>query len=148
MAEAAERLGISEPAVRKRVTRGTLQSEKDAAGRVYVLLDTGQPDGQPTGHPGGEEQDPAAGRYTQSLEEQVAYLREQLQEERQARREESRELRRLLAGLIERVPELEAPQEGRQESPSEGSIPQEDRPVREEPAEPPQRPWWRRLWRT
>ncbi len=38
--EAARRLGVSEGAVRKRVTRGTLQHEKED-GRVYVFLDAG-----------------------------------------------------------------------------------------------------------
>ena len=145
MAEAAARLDISEPAVRKRVTRGTLRSERDEEGRVYILLDAIQPGGQSTVQPGEENQDTPVGRYMQSLEEQVAYLREQLEEERQSRREESRELRRLLAGLIERVPELEAPQGARQE-PSEGSTPQENEPAQEESAEQPQRPWWRRIF--
>src|SRR5215210_1343576 len=45
-------------------------------------------------------------RYTRSLEDQVEYLRRQLER----RDEELREHRRLLAGLIERVPpQLEAP---------------------------------------
>jgi excisionase family DNA binding protein len=39
--EAARQLGISEGAVRKRVTRKTLQHEKDDDGRVYVYLDAG-----------------------------------------------------------------------------------------------------------
>ncbi len=34
MPEACEVLGISEGAVRKRTTRGTLRSERDAQGRV------------------------------------------------------------------------------------------------------------------
>ncbi len=38
--EAARRLGISEGAVRKRVTRGTLEHDKEESGRVYVYLDT------------------------------------------------------------------------------------------------------------
>src|SRR4051794_25765813 len=37
--EAASRLGISEGAVRKRVTRKTLPHKKDDDGRVYVFLD-------------------------------------------------------------------------------------------------------------
>jgi excisionase family DNA binding protein len=34
--EAAERLGVKEQAVRKRIARGTLRHTKDEGGRVYV----------------------------------------------------------------------------------------------------------------
>ena len=37
--EAARRFGVSEGAVRKRVTRGTLEHDKEDDGRVYVYLD-------------------------------------------------------------------------------------------------------------
>jgi hypothetical protein len=46
-----------------------------------------------------------SGALVESLQDQVMYLKEQLD----IRTEELREHRRLLAGLIERVPELEAP---------------------------------------
>ncbi len=39
--DAARRLGVSEGAVRKRVTRGTLQHDKEPDGRIYVYLDGG-----------------------------------------------------------------------------------------------------------
>ena len=38
--QAAARLGVSESAIRKRVERGTLRSDKGADGRRYVYLDT------------------------------------------------------------------------------------------------------------
>jgi magnesium-transporting ATPase (P-type) len=40
LAEAAQLLGISKSAVRQRVRRGTLRSDKGEDGRVYVYLDT------------------------------------------------------------------------------------------------------------
>ncbi len=43
--QAAQALGISTDAVRKRARRGTLESEKDADGSLYIWLDADQPDG-------------------------------------------------------------------------------------------------------
>ena len=40
--EAAERLGTTVNAVRKRVQRGSLKAEKGEDGRVYVWLDAAQ----------------------------------------------------------------------------------------------------------
>lgn len=56
--EACEALGISEGAVRKRIARGTLKSERDAQGRVRVVLDAAtrrEADGRTAGQPGGQE---------------------------------------------------------------------------------------------
>jgi hypothetical protein len=49
--EAAEALGITAEAVRMRIKRGTLRSERQA-GRVFVLLGQDQPTEQPTDRPG------------------------------------------------------------------------------------------------
>ncbi len=38
VAEAAQRLSVKEQAIRKRISRGTLQHDKDEDGRVYVYL--------------------------------------------------------------------------------------------------------------
>jgi hypothetical protein len=89
IAAAAVILGISKDAVRMRVKRGTLRSEK-RDDRVYVHLND-VPDADPN-------------VLAESLQEQVTYLRSQLDAERRANDEN----RRLLAGLIERMPALEA----------------------------------------
>jgi hypothetical protein len=86
---------ISPEAVRMRIKRGTLPSEK-RAGRVYVLLGPRPTNEQTT------EQTP------DHTEELIATLREQLQAERQAHAE----ARRLLAAALERIPpQLEPPAE-------------------------------------
>jgi hypothetical protein len=95
--EAAELLGTSTEAVRKRATRGSLRSDRHE-GRVVVWVDDDRTEG-------GRQAQGEHGALVEALAEQVAYLREQLD----IRTEELREHRRLLAGLIERVPELEAP---------------------------------------
>jgi hypothetical protein len=98
--EAARQLSISTDAVRKRIARGSLRSDRPN-GNVLVWLDDGMTEA------GRENQGEGDEALVEVLQDQVAYLREQLD----IRTEELREHRRLLAGLIERVPELEAPKE-------------------------------------
>lgn len=148
VAEATQLLGVSEGAVRKRVARGTLRSERDDQGRVLVVLDDATrrgAAGQLAGQPGGQEEPPLV----EALRDQIGYLQRQVEEEREARRRADT----LLAQLMQRVPQLEAPQEGRQEaqeSPErapEGQDASGTHPGREEPAQEPQgRPWWRRIF--
>ena len=101
--EAAELLGTSTEAIRKRASRGSMRSEHHD-GRVVVWVDDDRTMG------GREAQGEASAdgvALVEALTEQVSYLKAQLD----IRTEELREHRRLLAGLIERVPELEAPAE-------------------------------------
>jgi hypothetical protein len=44
VAEAARRLNVKEQAIRKRISRGTLQHDKDEDGRVYVYIASGPQD--------------------------------------------------------------------------------------------------------
>jgi len=109
--QAAEVLGISSEGVRKRIKRGSLESEKDAEGRVYVWLDESQ-----TRSDAGSDEDWTNVR-TGSDEAVVEVLREQLSrtwEQLEAEREANRENRRIIAGLVQRVPELEAVQKPRE----------------------------------
>jgi excisionase family DNA binding protein len=69
--EAARRLGVSEGAVRKRVTRGTLEHHKDEDGRVYVYLDGGVDEGVDEGV------DPNNNALISQLRDEVAYLRDE-----------------------------------------------------------------------
>ena len=97
--EAAEFLGTSVDAVRMRVRRGSLPSEKDSDGRVYVWVDG---DSSGTEH----ELNGESTSLISAKDETIATLREQLQAERQAHAE----ARRIIAGLVERVPPaIEAP---------------------------------------
>jgi hypothetical protein len=139
IAAAAVILGISKDAVRMRVKRGTLRSEK-RDDRVYVHLND-VPDADPNTDPN---------VLAESLQDQVTYLRSQLDAERKANDEN----RRLLAGLIERMPALEA---GAEPSPSQASEAGAQEPAEAAPMPAPaqadtgaqSRPervgWWRRL---
>ena len=103
---AAEELGVSTDAVRKRISRGTLRSDRKD-GTVRVWLDDG-------GTEAGREAQVDGGALVEVLREQAEYLREQLAEEREARRRADTIIAQLTqanAALAARVPELEAPQE-------------------------------------
>jgi hypothetical protein len=134
--DAAEVLGISPEAIRTRLSRGTLDSEREGR-RVYVLL---EPD--LTRHDKDRTSDQT--RYVRSLEERVEHLRELLDGEREANREN----RRIIAALTSRIPELESgPSPGASESPE---TPVEPRPSTTGPpeaeAQAERRPWWLRMF--
>jgi hypothetical protein len=148
--EAAKVLGIGTDAVRKRIARSTILHEKDADGRVYVYLDTGQDEGH-------DAQEPAP-ELVESLREQIGYLQGVIATRDEELRTRAEELRRrdqdlerrdrIIAALTERIPPaLEAPSEAR-ESPRT----LEEEPERVEPrpataeAQEGERPWWRRVF--
>ncbi len=143
IAEASDLLRISKDAVRMRIKRGTLRSEK-TDDRVYVWLDD---------VPNADQDDDANANPSALIaakDETIRTLREQLESERRANEEN----RRLLAGLIERLPALEAGGEpsGSQETPeaAETTTPEPEgtspRSNTEGPQTPAQRPWWRRVF--
>jgi excisionase family DNA binding protein len=141
VAQAAEALGISQDAVRKRIARGTIPHDRDVAGRVHgvhVYLSPSE-----TVHKTDQDtvQDDAAktlqDTYIRSLEDQIAFLRRELE------RKDT-----ILLNLTERIPELEAPQEA-----AEAAETAEEEPERAEPhsatggaQEGARRPWWRRVF--
>jgi len=135
--DAAALLGTTEGALRKRIARGTLPHERDAEGRVWVLLDTGtqrEDAGQQTG------QDPY-GELVEELRDRVRSLEEA-----------NRENRRIIAGLIQRVPELEPAREDEsREATQEPPGGQERAPAGQDASgrragqeKSTRRPWWRR----
>jgi hypothetical protein len=132
--EAAEILGTSVDAVRMRARRGSLASEKDADGRVYVWVNS---DESETKHePNGE-----SGALISAKDETIAVLREQLEQERRAHSE----ARRLLAAALERIPpQLEAP--GAPESVVEEPEMAEPRSGTGGSQVSVERSWWRRVF--
>ena len=129
--EAAKVLRISESAVRKRVERGKLQAERTSDGRLIVYLDTSA---TTRDHVRDKSQDTTTVRYVRSLEDQVAYLRNQLAEEREARRRADTVIAQLSAANAEQartIRAIEAPV-GEEEI----TVP----PAQETPSEPPEAP--------
>jgi uncharacterized coiled-coil protein SlyX len=140
VAQAADALGISQDAVRKRIARGTIHHDRDESGRVHVYLtpsetvhktdqDTIQDDTTKT----------VQDTYIRSLEDQITFLRRELE------RKDA-----ILLNLTERIPQLEAPSEAR-ESPQTV----EEEPERADPhaatgrdqESVPRRSWWRKWFR-
>jgi hypothetical protein len=135
--EAADILGISKDAVRKRINRGTLHSDVGEDGRRYVYLDAGGDAGEDARR--GDQPDPDQGDHRDALIEE-------LRTEVAAWREESRRKDHIIAGLVERLPPAIEPPEPQNRAESaeprsaEGQVPDEP----EKPAE--RRSWWRRWW--
>lgn len=116
--DAADILDISESAVRNRLSRGTLDSER-VEGVTYVMLDDVTNDIPPT--------DAA----TDHRDELIQVLREQLEAEREANREN----RRIIMAQAQSIAAIEAPESG-------------ERSPEEEPQAETQgsrRSWWARL---
>jgi predicted DNA-binding transcriptional regulator AlpA len=130
--DAAQVLGISKEAVRKRVKRGTLPSDVGEDGRRYVYLDAGGDAGLPGAVPG---------TYDDPRDELIATLKEQLEAERNAHAE----TRRITYTLAQRVPEL-APPHGPETVAEEPEGTDDAPPDRGDPETGVQRrsSWWRR----
>ena len=126
--QAADHLGTTVDAIRKRVQRDTIPHKKDPDGRVWILLDTGQPRQDNVQDSAGHRQDnvqDSAGHRQDALlnakDATIADLRarvEFLERELERRGDEANTLHRIVAGLTQanttlaaRMPELEAPQE-------------------------------------
>ena len=114
---AARSLGIKEESVRKRVRRGTIRSEKDAAGRLYVYVDSAETvrDGyrdepqNPYAYRSEDEPAEATREIIEAKDETIRILHHQLQEERDARRRTETIIAQLMqvnAALAARGPEL------------------------------------------
>ena len=142
VAQAAEVLGVSQDAVRKRIRRGTIQSGRDESGRVYVYVpasETVHKTDQDASQPQSDSE-----ALTSELRDRLRYVEGQLEAERQSHAE----ARRLLMAALERIPpQLESAPEPRE--PPETSEPEpestESRPDAPGAQEGAQRvSWWRR----
>jgi hypothetical protein len=141
--EAAQELGISTDAVRKRIARGSLRSDREN-GHVRVWLDDG-------GTEAGREVQVESGALVEVLQDHITDLRVQLEAEREARRRADTIIAQLTqanAALAARVPELEAAES--HEETAEGAAEETERAEPHsnagEAQEGAQRPWWRRMF--
>ncbi len=100
VAQAATRLGVTQDAIRKRISRDTIDYDQDPDGRIHVYLDSSEIG-----------QDKSSEASTEKLVEvqhqEIEFLRRQLE----TRTEEIRRRDSIIAGLTQRIPELEAPLE-------------------------------------
>lgn len=145
VAEAADRLGVKEQAVRKRIQRGTLVHDKDEDGRVYVYLDPrDEADGTSNGTDTGTEMD----TLVQSLQDQIDYLRAELQRRGETHAEEARRKDTIIAQLAQRIPELPSARSTEsRDAPEKDSEATDRGETSPEPQESPERrSWWRRFF--
>ena len=143
VAQAANRLGITQDAVRKRIARGTIRHGKDHEGRIFVYLDTLFEREPKTDQANGQDResktvlDDDQDKYTRSLEDQIHFLRRELE------RKDT-----IIMSLTQRIPELEASPEPREghvtasEEAAEGTTMAP--PEQEEPSQ--RRSWWREFF--
>jgi Tfp pilus assembly protein FimV len=128
--EAARALRLTVDAVRKRVQRGTIEYEKDQAGRVRIILDS--PDNTSTLQDDGPDNTGQADALIAAKDETIEELRAQvrrLERDVDTRNEEIRRRDHLLAAALERIPAIEGPQEASEaaetvEEEPEGAEPQ------------------------
>jgi hypothetical protein len=143
--QAADRLGITQDAVRKRIKRGYIGWVKDDDGRLYVWVDPAETAKETSSETSFETsrdaQDSVLLDYVETLKERIQHLEE-----------ESRRKDHLLAAALERIPAIEAPPDtpshepprDERESPVTAS---QDRGDSDVPPEQEKRAsWWRRLF--
>jgi len=136
--EAARRLGISEGAVRKRVTRRTLEHDKGDDGRVYVYLDTEGIRGVDGVQDAGVDPREPSTALISRLEDEVAFLRDQVRRQQEIIAQQAVTMRQLSAPS-----EKDAEADETVEEAPEGSEP---RSATGSAQEATRRPWWRRLF--
>jgi hypothetical protein len=144
--EAARRLGVKEPAIRKRIERGTLEKERAEDGRVYVYIDEPPIEERDAGHDTGHDASHPAGydALINSQEQQIKFLQKELHD----RTEEIRRRDVIISQLTQRIPELESASEPTDSRQSARTV--QETPVYQEQSngtqEDRQRPWWRRVF--
>jgi len=104
VAEAADRLGVTRDAIRKRIKRGSIEWETELDDEVFVYVEASAKDTAPTN---GDMSEDAAGHdaLVESLRDQVEYLRGEVV----VWQDEARRKDHLLAAALERIPAIEAP---------------------------------------
>lgn len=144
--EAARRLGVKEPAIRKRIERGTLEKERGDDGRVYVYVDVPPVEEGDTGHDAGRDESHPVGydALISSQERQIEFLQRELEH----RTEEIRRRDVIISQLTQRIPELEpgAPGSAEQERSVAHQETANGSPRETETKEPEPQSWWRRIF--
>jgi hypothetical protein len=100
VAQAATRLGVTQDAIRKRISRNTIDYDQDPDGRIHVYVDSSEI-GQD------KSSDASTEKLVEVQHQEIEFLRRQLE----TRTEEIRRRDSIIAGLTQRIPELEAPLE-------------------------------------
>ncbi len=131
MREAADELGVSVEAIRKRVQRGSIRSDKDPDGRRYVYLDAGRDSKAPDDDP-----------LVDELRDRLRYVEGQLDRERQAHAE-ARQIIMQQSVTMRQLSASESPEEPVEAEADPGRVGDRDHATSPETGAQ-RRPWWRR----
>jgi hypothetical protein len=140
--EAAQRLGVTQDAVRKRIHRDAISWEQDDDGRYYVHLydtqDTTRNSSRAT------RQDTSRDTLFEVMQDQIDTLKQEVTDWK----EEARRKDHLLAAALERIPAIEPPLDTPSEPREAPVSDSEDAPnnAREEESGEPRRSWWGRFF--
>ncbi len=162
--EAANRLGVKDDAIRKRIQRGTLDHEKDLDGRVYVFLDATQDKNhamsQDKNHHSSkdlsqdEAEDTSQDKLVGSLQDQIQYLRNVIEvkdRELESRTEELRRKDMIIMSLTQHLPEIAPASSPEDLGTHDGLLRSPGKGENKQPTEDAQvdlkRSWWGRLFR-
>ena len=141
VSQAAKYLSTTESSIRHKVNRNSIPHEKDEeTNRVYILIDQvedGELSEDTQRHTNGELSDNE--RLIATLTMQLEVTQESLEQERAANREN----RRLLAAALERIPQIEAPQEASETSTRRSEAKEGEERVQDDGEH---LSWWRRLF--
>jgi hypothetical protein len=133
--EAAEMMGVTQSAIRKRVQRGTIPWDKDSEGRIYVYVDPSETRPE-TGEDRARDTDTGQphDEVLEAYKNQVEFLRRELE------RKDT-----IIISLTQRIPELEPAPEASQgpQTPGEGLGKGTAPPTEEQPQK---RSWWREFF--
>jgi hypothetical protein len=136
--EAAERLGVSVEAIRKRVKRGTLLSEKGTDGRRYVYLDEALDAAPPRSEEAG------ASPLVEELRDRIEFLQREL-ERKDAILLNMTEAMKAISPPAPEEPPTEAPGAPETATEQPGRVgPQAAVPGAQEGSQ--RAPWWRRVF--
>jgi DNA repair exonuclease SbcCD nuclease subunit len=136
--EAADILGVTRDAVRKRIKRDTIRYEIDNSGETYVYVDASATD-----------KDASATVGDTSGQDDRDVLIEFLRSELAMWQEEARRKDHLLAAALERIPAIEEASTEPRESPETSSDLKPGLDPQGDDAGPEtgvSRPWWRRIF--
>jgi excisionase family DNA binding protein len=154
--EAAQRLGVKEDAIRKRIQRGTLPHEKTEEGRVFVWVSATQDTTRDTTEDAYQVADRDA--LVDDLRDQVRFLREELARKDAIMMNMTESMRQLTAPAeeVRESPTAATPQPGRvepqapleeaQEAPEMHMPEAGGGPLPRDQQTPSERPWWRRMF--
>jgi hypothetical protein len=145
VAEAAERLGVKEQAIRKRIARGTLPHDKEPDGRVYVYIDV---EAEDEVQGSSARDDTHLEALVESLQDQVRFLREELARKDALMLNMTETMRQLTAPADEGSPEArESPESpGPTRTPTDAGGGPQTATERRFTEEPEPRSWWRRMF--